>query len=242
MSGHSKWSSIKHQKGAADAKRGAIFSKLAKAISVAARHGVDPEVNFQLRIAIDQARSNNMPKDNIERAIERAAGVGGAALEEITSEAYGPGGTAFLIETATDNRNRTIGEIRSVLNKYDGKLAETGGVAYLFKRRGQITVETSDANAVELAAIEAGAEDFETDEGKVYIYTQPKELEAVRQKLSSAGYTDSQAGFEYHPTASVPITDPKLAEKVVKLAGALEDLDDVTAIHSNFAVADNLLE
>lgn len=250
MSGHSKWSTIKHQKGATDQKRGAIFSKLANAISVAARGGADPDMNFQLRLAMDRARAANMPKDNIERAIERATGAGAGALEEIVFEAYGPGGTAFLIETASDNRNRTVGDIRATLNKYDGKLAESGSVAYLFKKRGQIVLENVDAEAAELAAIDAGAEDVDgpsTQLGvngvnQVFVYTDPKELEHVRRKLVTAGFSSEHVSFEFHPAATMPVTDAKLAEKIIKLATALDDLDDVTKVSSNFELPDNLVE
>lgn len=237
MAGHSKWAQIKRQKGAADAKRGVAFSKLAKAITVAARHGADPEMNFQLRIAVDQAKAANMPKDNIERAIERASGASGNAIEEVLFEAYGPGGTAFLIETATDNRNRTVGEIRATLNKLDGKLAESGSVGYLFKKLGHIVIETNDPEAIELAAIDAGAEDVEQDDGQVVVYTDPKELERVRRTLAKQNITSDEVGFFYRPTATVPV-EGAIAEKVTKLADALDELDDVTAVHSNFELAE----
>ena len=242
MSGHSKWASIKHKKGATDAKRSAIFSKLAKGISVAARHGPDPEMNFQLRLAVDKAKAANMPKDNIERAIAKATGTEGAAMEEIMFEAYGPGGTAFLIEAATDNHNRTIGEIKAVLNRNNGKLAEAGSVGYLFKKRGQIVLETADLDAVELAAIDAGAEDVEAFEGKVYVYTDPKELEHVRKNLAAAGLESNDIGFEWHPTAMISITDKSMADKILKLSDLLDDLDDVTNIHSNVDIAPELVD
>ncbi len=238
MSGHSKWSSIRHQKGAADAKRGAVFSKLSRAITVAARHGTDPGMNFQLRVAIDQAHTANMPKDNIERAIDKAKGSDAAKLEEIIFEAYGPGGTGFLIEAATDNHNRSTGDIRAVLNKNGGKLAESGSVGYLFKRRGQIVFETDRPDELELAAIDAGAQDFEsTADKKVFVYTDPKELEQVRRQLAETGFESHDVSFEYHPLATVPVTDEKIAEKIIKLAETLEELDDVTAIYSNFEVS-----
>ena len=241
MSGHSKWHSIRHQKGAADAKRGAVFSKLANAITVAARNGTDPEMNFQLRLAVDRARAANMPKDNIERAIDKVKGGGASAMEEIIFEAYGPGGTAFLIATATDNRNRSVGDIRAVLNKYDAKLAESGSVGYLFKKRGQIVLENVDTETAELAAIEAGAEDFEIEDGQVFIYTDPKELEHVRRNLVTAGFESNEVSFEFHPTTTVPITDERLSERIIKLATALDDLDDVTKVSSNFDIPENLL-
>lgn len=242
MSGHSKWSQIKRQKGSNDQKRGAVFSKLANAITVAARGGTDPEMNFQLRLAIDRARENNMPKDNIERAIDRLKGADASLMEELVIEAYGPGGSAFLIETATDNRNRTISDVRVVLNKYDGKLAEAGSVGYLFKKRGQIVLENVETETAELAAIEAGAESFEIDDGKVFVYTDPKELEPVRRQLAQANFSSDSVSFEHHPTTTLLITDQKLAEKIIKLSVALEELEDVTKISSNFDIAEKLLE
>ncbi len=242
MAGHSKWAQIKRQKGVADVKRGALFAKLASAITIAARGGADPEMNFQLRIAIDKAKAANMPKDNIERAIERASGAGGVTMEEIMFEAYGPGGTAFLIETATDNRNRTVGEIRAVLNRADGKLAETGSVAYLFKKFGQIIFEKLNPDEVELAAIDAGAVEIEHDDGQVFVYTDPKELEAVRKNLENIGFVSHDVGFEWQPTGMVPIADKEIAQKVVRLAEALEDLDDVTRVSGNFQIDPKLLD
>ncbi len=242
MSGHSKWASIKRQKGVADQKRGALFAKLASAITIAARSGVDPEMNFQLRIVIDKAKTANMPKDNIERAVERASGAGGAAMEEVMFEAYGPGGTAFLIETATDNHNRTVGEIKAVLNRNNGKLAENGSVAYLFKKFGQIIFEKLNPDEVELAAIDAGAVEVEHDSGQVFIYTDPKELEAVRKNLEKLGFVSHDIGFEWQPTLSVPIADKKTAQKVLHLAEALDDLEDITRVSGNFSIAESLLE
>lgn len=242
MAGHSKWAQIKRQKGVADQKRGAVFSKLANAITIAARNGTDPEMNFQLRIAIDKAKAANMPKDNIERAIDRVKGANAAAMEEIMFEAYGPGGTAFLIESATDNRNRTVGEIRAALNKHDGKLAESGSVGYLFNKRGQIILENVDIEAAELAAIDAGADDVETDGTTVFIYTNPKELEAVRQSLATAGFTSNEIGFVYQPLSTVPVADQKVAERVLRLSDMLEEIDDVTAVHSNVDIPSELLQ
>ena len=157
-------------------------------------------------------------------------------------EAYGPGGTAFLIEAATDNHNRTIGEIKAVLNRNNGKLAEAGSVGYLFKKRGQIVLETADLDAVELAAIDAGAEDVEAFEGKVYVYTDPKELEHVRKNLAAAGLESNDIGFEWHPTAMISITDKSMADKILKLSDLLDDLDDVTNIHSNVDIAPELVD
>jgi len=242
MAGHSKWAQIKRQKGVADARRSAVFGKLANAITIAARNGTDPEMNFQLRIAIDRAKAANMPKDNIERAIDRAKGAGANALEEITFEAYGPGGTAFIIEAATDNRNRTVGEIRATLNKFDGKMAETGSVGYLFKRRGLIVLKATDIEVAELAAIEAGAEDFESTGDELYLYTDPKELESVRQNLRAAGFEPQEVSFEQTALTTIPLEDPTTAQRAINLSEALEEIDDVTAVHSNFDLKADLVE
>jgi len=241
MAGHSKWAQIKRQKGVADQKRGALFSKLARAITLAAKNGAEPETNFQLRMAIDSAKQANMPKENIDRAIEKVKGAGEDAIEEILYEAYGPGGTAFIIEVATDNRNRAIGEIKAVLNRNNGKLAESGSVSYLFKKVGQIIFSQGNTEEIELAAIDAGAQDVEADDGTVFVYTDPKELEAVRKNLAAAGFESSEVGFEFQPHTTVPITDEKTAERVMKLAELLEDLDDVTKVSSNFDVPAELL-
>ncbi|MEX0594551.1 MAG: YebC/PmpR family DNA-binding transcriptional regulator [Patescibacteria group bacterium] len=242
MAGHSRWTQIKRQKGVADVKRGALFAKLASGITIAARHGADPEMNFQLRIAIDKARAANMPKDNIERAIERAGGSGADAIEEALYEAYGPGGTAFLIEAATDNRNRTVGEIKATLARNGGKLAESGSVSYLFKKLGQIVFEKLNPDEVELAAIDAGAQDVEHSDGQVFVYTDPKELESVRKNLEKVGFIANDVGFEWQPTSTVTITDQETAEKVLRLAEALDDLDDVTRVSGNFEVDPKLLD
>ena len=243
MAGHSKWAQIKRQKGVADQRRGAAFSKLTNAITIAAKNGSDPEMNFQLRIAIDKAKAANMPKDNIQRAIDKATGAGGQAqLEEVVYEAYGPGGTAFMIETASDNRNRTVGEIRATLNKLDGKLAETGSVGYLFKKRGVITVETTDIEQAELAAIDAGAEDFEPTETGLIVYTDPKEMENVRRALSTNGLEATEVALEFHPTSIVQVSDPGVAKKNITLSETLDELDDVVTVSSNFDVDENLLQ
>ncbi len=242
MSGHSKWSSIKHQKGAADQKRGAIFSKLANAITIAARGGAEPEMNFQLRLAMDRARAANMPKDNIERSIERAKGGAAGGLEEITFEAYGPGGTAFLVEAATDNRNRTTSEIRHTLGDHGAKLADPGSVAYLFEKKGVMTLlANSKAEEIELAAIDADAEDVETDNERVFIYTEPHDLERVRKTLAENGFLIEEYVLSWEPKTTIPITDLKTAEQVIKLSHELDNLDDVTKISSNFDIPENLL-
>ncbi len=246
MSGHSKWSSIKHQKGAADAKRGKVFTKLGAAVTIAARlGGGDAATNPRLALAIDMAKKNNMPKDNIDRAIKRGTGeLGGAAAEEITYEGYAPGGTAVLIQTLTDNRNRTIGEVRAVFNKYGGKLGEAGSVAYLFNNKGLITI-TSDGKStdeLELAIIDSGAEDYEiTDEGYT-IYTDPKSLESTRQSLESAGLNITNAEISYVPSQTITISDEKTANQIIRIITALEELDDISEVISNFDIDESIAD
>ncbi len=245
MSGHSKWSTIKHQKGAADAKRGKVFTKLGHAITVAARTGGgDPAMNPRLGLAIDMAKKNNMPKDNIDRAIKRGTGeLGGAAAEDINYEGYGPGGTALYIQTITDNRNRTIGEIRAAFNKHGGKLGESGSVAYLFKQLGVISLTAGDrlAEEVELAIIESGAEDYQPTEEGFLVYTDPKNLELTKQALEAAGLNITGAEQKYEPTQTIEITDSKTAQQIIRLMNALEDIDDVADVVSNFDIPDGLL-
>lgn len=235
MSGHSKWSTIKRQKGAADAKKANVFTKLANTISVAARQGADPSMNFQLRLAIDKARAANMPKDNIERSIARGAGIGGAtAFEEVMYEVYGPSGIAILIEAATDNRNRTAADIKAVLNKYNGKLATAGAVQYLFEKRGTISIDKSDTDAetTEMAIMESGASDYEEADGEFLVYTNPNELESVKKNLESQGLVTSDAKLSWEPKQTVSLDD-ETSTKVVKLLDALDELDDVTAVACN---------
>lgn len=238
MSGHSKWASIKRAKGVTDQKRGVTFSKLANLITLAARNGADPSMNFQLRMAIDQAKAANLPNDNIKRAIDRASGVGANAIENILFEAYGPDGIAFLIESATDNRNRATGDIRAILNKMGGKLAESGAVSYLFKHRGLLIYATPEdkVEELELAAIEAGAEDINQDNGKVLVYTNPKELDQVRKNLADQGYTSEEMELTWEPTSTIQVENDK-GEKLIKLSEMLEDLDDVNRVSSNFDIA-----
>lgn len=243
MAGHSKWAQIKRQKGVTDQKRGATFGKLANAITVAAKQGADPEMNFLLRIAIDKAKSANMPKDNIERAIERASGTASSSLDEETFEAYGPNGIAFLVEVATDNRNRTIGEIRAVLNKLGGKMAESGSVSYLFERVGRLVVTGSgNEEAIELSAIDAGAKDVGVVENSVFITTEPHELDLVRKKMSDHGFDIEEFSLAWEPKSQVIVDQSNEAERLIKLSVALEELDDVVRVASNFEVPEGLLE
>ena len=236
MSGHSKWSTIKRQKGANDAKRAAQFTKVAREITIAARiGGADPGANPRLRLAIDKGRGLNMPNDNIKRAIERAAGLGqNEAYEEISYEGYGPGGVAVLVEAATDNRNRTASEVRSLFTKSGGSLASSGAVAWQFESRGVIECGGTLA-AVGEAAIEAGADDVDEDAGSVYVYAEPSKLDEVRAGLEKAGVTvkSAEASIVAKSTIDVSADD---ARKNLKLIDALEDLDDVQRVTANFEV------
>jgi YebC/PmpR family DNA-binding regulatory protein len=245
MSGHSKWSQIKRQKGANDAKRGAIFTKVAREIMVAARQGgADPDGNYRLRLAIEKARRPpiNMPADNIKRAIERAAGAGEAdQFEEIVYEGYGPGGVAILVEAATDNRNRTAAEVRSIFSKAGGQLAGSGAVAWQFEPRGLITVprDGADADEVALLAIDAGAEDVDTDTDPVEIFTSPTDVERVRQELEKAGVSIDSAESTMTAKTSVELDDAK-ARQNLRLVEALEDLDDVQRVTANFDIPEEI--
>jgi len=236
MSGHSKWSTIKRKKAAADNKRGAIFTKLAKEIQLAAKAGGgDTETNFKLRLAIQRARASNMPSDNIERAIAKATGGGEAEqLDEVSYEGYGPGGTAILVTAVTDNRNRTVAEIRHEFTRAGGNLGENGSVAWQFESKGTIAVATDDQDEDEvvLAAIEAGAEDVDAGEGAVEIQTAPGEFEAVRQALDEAGLTIEHADMAMVPTSTITL-DEGTAKQTLRLLDALEELEDVQRVYSN---------
>ena len=244
MSGHSKWSTIKRQKGANDAKRGALFTKVAREISVAARQGGgDPDGNYRLRLAIDKARSVNMPADNIKRTIEKATGGGEQVeYEEIVYEGYGPGGVAVLVEAQTDNRNRTAAEVRSMFSKTGGQLAGSGAVAWQFEPRGLITVPRIgvDADEVALAAIDAGAEDVDTDgDEAIEVYTSPGELLAVRQALEAAGVTVESAESAMIAKQTVEL-DAAKARQALRLVELLVDLDDVSRVTANFYIPEEV--
>ncbi len=244
MSGHSKWSTIKRQKGANDAKRGALFTKVAREIQVAARAGGgDPDANYRLRLAIDKARSINMPADNIKRAIDRATGgAEGEQIEEIVYEGYGPGGVAILVEAATDNRNRTAAEVRSTFAKAGGQLAGGGSVAWQFEPRGYIGIEKGgvDEDEVALAAIDAGAADVDTDpDDRIEIYTEPGDLEAIRTALEAAGYRIETAESTMVARQTVPVDGPK-ARSNLNLIEGLEDLDDVLRVTANFDIPEDI--
>ena len=238
MSGHSKWSTIKHKKAASDAKKGKEFTRASNLISLAARGGGDPAMNPSLAMAIDKAKSVNMPRANIERAIKKGTGeLGGAAIEETVYEGYGPGGIAILIETASDNKNRTVSEIRATLTKHGGNMASSGAVAYNFEHRGQIEIslkgQTKNEEEIEEAVIDSGASDFEIETDRVIVYTEPKDLFAVRNSVESAGIKIEAAELTYVATNEVPVTELEKAEKLIKLIDTLEDLDDVVNVHAN---------
>jgi YebC/PmpR family DNA-binding regulatory protein len=244
MSGHSKWSTIKRQKGANDAKRGALFTKVAREISVAARQGGgDPDANYRLRLAIEKARSVNMPADNIKRTIEKATGGGDAEqYEEIAYEGYGPGGVAVLVEAATDNRNRTAAEVRSIFTKSGGQLAGSGAVAWQFEPRGYISIRRDgvDADEVALAAIDAGAEDVDTDEDEeIAVYTAPADLERVRMALEDAGIAVDSAESTMVAKNTVELDSAK-ARQALRLVEVLEELDDVKRVTANFEIPEDV--
>ncbi|HUC20329.1 MAG TPA: YebC/PmpR family DNA-binding transcriptional regulator [Candidatus Polarisedimenticolaceae bacterium] len=244
MSGHSKWHSIKHQKGIADARRGAVFTKLANAIALATKKGgADPEMNFSLRLAIQKAKAANMPASNIERSIKRGSGqLGGDQIEEITYEGYGPGGAALIIETATDNRNRTGPEVRTALSKSGGRLADAGSVVYQFDQRGVIRFKPDDLEAATLDAIEAGADDVDAEGDELVVYTIANQLNAVQTKLTQMGYTVSSSELAYIAKNTIMIEDEKVAGQLLRLMDTLEDMDDVSATHANFDFSQELAE
>lgn len=241
MSGHSKWSTIKRQKEANDAKRGALFTKLGNQIAVAARSGSDPATNSTLAMIIEKAKKSGMPTANIDRSIARSADKSAAAVEEIMYEGYGPGGVAILVETATDNKNRTYPEVRLAFSKNGGNMAEPGSVAFNFGRKGVIRVKGT-GDEIELAAIEAGAEDVfaEAETGETVVQTAPTDLAKVRDALSAGGLDVVDSELTYEPNNTLEITDRETARKVMNLMNALDDLDDVSATHTNFDIAEGL--
>jgi YebC/PmpR family DNA-binding regulatory protein len=244
MSGHSKWSTIKRKKGAADAKRGKVFTKLIREIATAARiGGGDLEANPRLRLAIDKARAANMPKDNIERGIQKGTGGGdGEAYEEVTYEGYGPGGTAVLVSALTDNRNRTVSEVRHVFTKAGGNLGENGCVAYLFEKRGLLAFDAEglDVDALMEAALEGGAEDVIEGDEVVSVVAAPMAFEGVKDALAGAGFEPQHAEITMEPSTTVAL-EGKDAEGMLKLADALEDLDDIQSVYANFDIPDEVL-
>jgi YebC/PmpR family DNA-binding regulatory protein len=247
VSGHSKWSSIKHKKGAADAKRGKLFSKLSRAIIVAAREGgPDPAANLALQNAIEKARSYSMPKDNIERAIAKGSGADadGSSYETVVYEGYGPEGVAVLVEALTDNRNRTASDVRHLFAKHGGNLGTTGAVAWQFERTGVVLVpaEGVDEESLLLVAAEAGAEDVEPDGASFVVSTPPEALVPVREALESAGFGVESAELSMVPKGTVAIADESTARRVMRLIEGLEDTDDVQDVYANFDIPETVLE
>jgi YebC/PmpR family DNA-binding regulatory protein len=247
VSGHSKWSTIKHKKGAADAKRGKLFTKLSKAIIVAAKEGgPDPAGNLSLQNAIEKAKSYSMPKDTIERAIARGAGTDAdaAAFETIVYEGYGPEGVAVLVEALTDNRNRTASDVRHLFTKHGGNLGATGAVAWQFERRGIVLVGAGDADEDELVllAADAGADDIELDGSAFQVSTAPEALSAVRQAIEGAGFTVESAELSMIPKTTVAIDDESTAKQVIRLVEGLEENDDVQDVYANFDIPEHVLE
>lgn len=240
MSGHSKWSTIKREKGAKDAARGALFTKLGNAIAIAARAGADPETNFALRLAVDKAKTANMPLANIDRAIQRVADKNAAQLQEVLYEGYGPGGVAILVECATDNINRTYPDVRLAFSKHGGNIAEKGAVAFQFERKGMIRVR-GNGDDLMLQALDAGAEDMQEEGAESVIYTAPTELAKVRDALREHGIEILEAELTYVPNNTVAVTDAATAGKIMRLMDALEAIDDVTNTHVNFDIPEELI-
>ena len=232
MSGHSKWATTHRHKAIVDAKRGAIFTKLGNQIAIAARGGTDPTLNSSLAMAIEKAKAANMPSANIQRAIDRVADKNAAALEEITYEGYGPGGVGIIIETATDNRNRTLPEVKTALVKNGGRIADAGSVAFQFTRKGVITVEGVGEELL-LQVLDAGAEDAVEEDGELIVYTELKDLASVRNKLVEQGLNVKDAELRYIANTPVEIADSETAQKLMKVVDALDDLDDVVNVHTN---------
>jgi YebC/PmpR family DNA-binding regulatory protein len=243
MSGHSKWSTIKRKKGAEDAKRGKIFTKIGRELEIAARDGPDPDVNFKLRLVIDKARQANMPKDNIERAIRRGAGLEkGEALTELTFEGYGPHGVAMLVHVTTNNRNRAVAEVRSTFSRHGGNLGESGCVAWLFESKGYITLAVNDSDPDELAmiAIEAGADDVTVADDWVEVFTTSEDFQAVRESLQGQGLAIDSAELAMIPKSLAQLGD-KETFQAMSLVDRLEELDDVQQVYSNLDISDEIM-
>ena len=232
MSGHSKWSTIKREKGAKDAKRGAVFTKIGNQIAIAARGGTDPVMNSGLALAIEKAKAANMPNANIQRAIDRVNDKNAAVLEETTYEGMGPGGVGIIIETATDNKNRTFPEVKNALTKNGGRIADAGSVMFQFDRKGVIRVAATGEDAL-LTVLDAGADDAVEEDGELVVYTDQKDLAKVRSAIIDAGLTVTDAELQYVPKSSIEIADAEQAAKVLKVMDALDDLDDVVNVHTN---------
>ena len=232
MSGHSKWSKIKRDKGVNDAKRGAIFTKLGNQIAIAARGGADPELNSALAMATEKAKAANMPVSNIQRAIDRVADKNSADLQEITYEGYGPGGVGIIIETATDTRNRTLPEVKTALVKNGGSIADAGSVSFQFDRKGVIRVAASGEDAL-LTVLDAGAEDAIEEDGEIIVYTELKDLAKVREEIKKEGLSVVEAELQYVPKTTVLVESDEISAKLERVLDALDDLDDVVNVHTN---------
>jgi YebC/PmpR family DNA-binding regulatory protein len=245
MSGHSKWSTIKRKKGAEDAKRGKIFTKIGRELAVAAREGgADPTTNFKLRLVIEKAKQANMPKDNIERSIRRGAGLEkGAALEQVVYEGYGPGGTALMVQALTDNRNRAVADIRRAFSRHGGNLGESGCVAWMFEQKGYITIPLNGHDPDELfdVAVEAGAEDVVIGEDTVEIFADVPDFQSVQESLSGASIEMDAAELALIPTTRVAL-EPEKGIKVMGLVDSLEELDDVEKVYTNLTITDEMFE
>jgi len=239
MSGHSKWSTIKRQKGANDAKRGAVFTKMGNQIAIAARGGTDPALNSNLAMVIEKAKAANMPMANIERAIKRVSDKGAAVLQEVMYEGYGPGGVGILVECATDNINRTYPEVKNAFSKKGGNIAESGAVSFMFEHKGQIRVKASGDEAM-LAVLDAGAEDAYEDDGEIVVVTNPKELALVRSNIAIQKLEITGAELTYIPKSTIEIADADTAKKIINLMDALDDLEDVVETHTNFDIAESV--
>jgi YebC/PmpR family DNA-binding regulatory protein len=248
VSGHSKWSTIKHKKAATDAKKSKAFTQVANLIAIAARQGGgDPKMNFALRLAIDKGKAINMPTANIERAIKRGTGEGGGArIEEVLYEGYGPSGIAVLVEAATDNKNRTVADIRAAFNKYGGSLGGAGSVAYLFDHKGKLDIELKKQSLgkedVELIILDSGADDFEENEETIAVFTKANELSRVKDFLENMDIKEIAGELIYDPQKTVAVKDKDKAKSIIKLMDALEESDDVMAVHSNFDIPEEILE
>lgn len=241
MSGHSKWSTIKREKGAKDAARGALFTKLGNAIALAARGGADPSMNFALRLAIDKAKAANMPTANIQRSVDRGSGkLGGDQIQEVMYEGYGAGGVAVLVECATDNLNRTYPEVKLAFSKHGGNIAEKGAVAFQFERKGAIRVK-GQGDELMMQALEAGAQDVQDEGDESIIYTDPKELAKVRDALAEMGVEIVEAELTFVPNNTVEVTDAATAGKIMRMMDALDACDDVTNTHVNFDIPEEFL-
>jgi YebC/PmpR family DNA-binding regulatory protein len=240
MSGHSKWSTIKRQKAVTDAKRGAVFTKIGNQIAIAARGGTDPTANSALAMAIEKAKAANMPLSNIERAIQRVADKNAAVLQEVLYEGYGPGGVAIIVEAATDNINRTYPEVKLAFSKHGGNIAEKGAVAFQFDRKGMLRVKGSGDDLL-MQVLEAGGDDMQEEGDESVVYTDPKALAQVRDALKTAGVTVTEAELTYVPNNTIEVTEKDTAGKIMRLMDALDDIDDVTATHVNFDIAEDLL-